>query len=450
MIRDSRGIGLVEVMITVLVLSVGFLATLAAFVQFGEASFDAQRRSAMVSVAQKEIERIRSLPYAQIGLAGPLDPAAAADAPLAPAVAAEGLVSGGVVRPGADTFALRGITGKIYRYVTWRSQACPLLKTRIATQLSGGWGQAQAEIEAALADLCPGAEHTKRITVVVRADAGDEGALAPVTLSSVAADPDSSVLANGSFQGLHVDASPVVDQVTGGEQAAAYASVTPQQWHLTDTPCTQPSRQPPSGDHESNDTAGESAGCAGPAAHDLMVEPSIPGAVEDALHDVSTDVHRPLAGGLAMRQDTEAGDCADRVSYPDGDEVRRGAIHTWATPPATQTAETPASGGRATLTFWTQTAAGETRPARLCMTLRRSDTGAVLGTALYALPAWPDEPTQLAVAFDVAAAQMPAGTRLLLTLRNPSDGESDVIVLYDHPAYQSSLSVTMVSGSGLS
>ena len=105
--------------------------------------------------------------------------------------------------------------------------------------------------------------------------------------------------------------------------------------------------------------------------------------------------------------------------------------------------------GRLTLTLWTQTADALEAPGQLCATVWRAGTGEILGTADYRLQAWPGTPTQLAVSFDLARAVVPAGERLMVTLRTPSDSGSDLLLLYDHPGYQSSLTVTTRKGSEL-
>ena len=55
----------------------------------------------------------------------------------------------------------------------------------------------------------------------------------------------------------------------------------------------------------------------------------------------------------------------------------------------------------------------------------------------------------LAIAFDLAHAVIPAGDRLMVTLRTPADSQADLLLLYDHAGYPSSLSITTKTGSQL-
>ena len=104
------------------------------------------------------------------------------------------------------------------------------------------------------------------------------------------------------------------------------------------------------------------------------------------------------------------------------------------------------TGGRATLTFWTRTATAQTGSGRLCVAVLRESTGQVLATADYTMPTWPSAVTQLAVSMDLAHITLAAGERMILAVRVPSDSGSDLQLLYDHPLYQSNLSLAMKQG----
>jgi hypothetical protein len=185
---------------------------------------------------------------------------------------------------------------------------------------------------------------------------------------------------------------------------------------------------------------------------DLMSTAPIAGAPADPVHDQSTDVTRNAAGGRVLMRDDRAGGCADpgTVDYaPSEADVRKYAAHSWATPATTVPSETATTGGRAVVSLWTQSADQAAHPGRLCVVLRRQSTGAVLGQADFDLMNWPSAPTQLSIAFDLAHATLPAGERLLLSLRVPSDSGADVGVLFDHPSYQSRLTITSAIGKEL-
>ena len=453
----ERGMTLVEVLITVLVLTVGVLVTLGVFTQMSRATYVAQRKAVLISMAQREMERLRVLPYDQMGLSRAVP--AGTPARCRTACAHEPLVSGGLVDPGPQRFQVQGVSGAIYRYVTWRPQACPALSARIAGDMNRDWGHSETDLRVALGDLCPGVEHTKRITIVV-ASSDVVRFSGPVRLSTVATDPEATVLAAANYQGLRVDARPVVNAVTGDPQTEprqVYDAVTSQVLNLTDTRCSSATRQPPGSGHASHDTSRDgdatAAGmqtppCGPESSPDLMTAEAITGSVGDPLPDLSTEVSRPAAGGRVLTRDVRAGDCDEDLVYTVDEAARRKrSVHTWATPPSTAAWETAVTAGRGTLTFWTQTASAAESPGRLCAVVWRAGTGEILGSTDYRLPTWPARPAQLAVSFDVSHATVPAGERLMLTLRTPSDSGADLLLLYDHAGYQSSLSMTTKAGA---
>jgi hypothetical protein len=349
------------------------------------------------------------------------------------------------------------VTGTIYRYVTYRAQSCPLVNASVATQIATSIGQAQADVAAAVGNLCSGTSQTKRITIVVRSnDVVKYGA--PVRLSTVATDPSASVLAASGYDGLRVNAQPVVNTATSSNPTpeSAYADVTSQALYLTDTRCTSSSRQAPGSGHSSHDTSqtfpvGTNRCATTATAADLMPLTPPSGLLTAPLPDLSTEVSRPAVGGLVLARDDHAGSCTAQVNYAAAEaDRRRRSIHTWASKSPGGNYETAVTAGRATLNFWTQTASAQTLPGRMCVTVWRAGTGQILGSADYQLPAWPAEPTQLAIAFDLAHAVIPSGERLMMTLRTPQDSGADLLLLYDHAGYPSSLSIPTRVGSALS
>ena len=457
--RAEHGMTLIEVLITVLVLTAGLLITLSVFSQMSRATYVAQRKAVLISMAQREMERLRVLPYDQLGLSK----AVPAGAPVRcrDECTDEPLVSGGIVDPGGERFQVQGVSGTIYRYVTWRAQSCPALSVRLARGFSDEWGHSEVDLREALGDLCPNLEQTKRITIVVSSSEVVKFT-GPVRLSTVATDPEATVLAAGNYDGLRVDASPVVKTATGETETkptAVYDSVTSQALNLTDTRCSSNTRQAPGAGHESHDTSrdGDAAAaglqapqCGTSSGPDLMTSEAITGAATDALPDLSKEVERTAVGGRVLARDDRAGNCNQDLIYTAADaDRRRRSVHTWATPAPQVNWETPVSAGRATLTFWTQTASAKELPGRLCAVVWRAGTGEIIGSTDYSLQAWPSSPTQLAISFDLAHTVAPAGERLMVTLRTPQDSGADLLMLYDHAGYQSSLSVTTREGSEL-
>jgi hypothetical protein len=239
--------------------------------------------------------------------------------------------------------------------------------------------------------------------------------------------------------------------LTGNSGAQSPPPVQTQAVTLTDTRCSDLTRDPPS-DHETRDTAQAGYTCSesGPAPK-LMTLDGVPGSESDPIRDFSTDVTRAAVGGLAILRDTHTGPCTETAAlvYQNAEAARRmRSIHKWATIDPANAMVIPPGGGRASLTVYASTADGTSGPAKLCATLQ-TETGAMLGSTLFSLGSWPGKVTELTTAFDLAGGTIPAGQRLILTLRVPPDSGEDLRILYDHPAYQSSLSFTTETGRGL-
>ena len=448
-LQRESGMTLMEVMVTVLVICTGSLATIGTYVHFSKTTRKARERAVVASLAQREIEQLRPVAYDNLALTSGPTTQAGAEAPLTGPAAGEPVVTGGIVRPGGDAFAVRGVKGRVYRYVTWRTQLCGPLNAKVHTELAGLFGQATADVTAALPELCPATSRTKRVTVAVVPFEEDGSAGAPMRLSTIVGDP--------SFVALDVldDTALAVKNAT--QQAAGPVveddeSVVTQTTHLTDTRCDQTARQTPA-DHSTRDTSQQALTCTASGPAPTLLSPSaIGGLPTDPVRDFSTDVTRVATGGRVLLRDTSAGNCTDPTSmvYTNGETAARmGAFHTWATLAPAEDVETPASGGRASLTLWTSTTNGAPAPARLCVTLRRASNGAVIGSSDFKLQSWPGTATQLVTAFNLDHVVVPAGERLLLTLRVPSDSGSDLRVLYDHVSYPSSLAITTAVDTGL-
>lgn len=447
---SERGMTLIEISVTLLVISLGTLATLGTYTHFAKATRTARERAILISVAQREMETLRPITFTKLGLTTAPSAQAAVEAPLGAPASSETLVTGngGVVQPGGDSFTYRGAQGRIYRYITSRPVDCGDLTAKVHGQLSTLLGQTTAAIQASIPNLCGAATVTKRITVVV-VPTDDSGATARgVRLATVVQDPSSVTPVAVNTAGL------ALKKVTGAVVATPTpaAEAVTQTVSLTDTRCSNGARQTPVS-HTARDTAQASWTCSasGPAPT-LMTLGGIGGSSSDPVPDFSTDVTRAATGGLAMLRDDRAGSCStpsSQLVYSNAEATpRRYSVHKWVTTVPAAPMETPDSNGRASLSLWSSTADGKSAPGRLCVTLQ-TDDGVLLGSADFTLATWPSRPTQLSTAFDLAHKAIPAGARLVLTVRVPSDSGSDIRVLYDHASYQSALSFTMKTGKTL-
>ena len=434
---------LIEVLVTILVITGGLLAGLAVFANAAKTTYSAQRKAQVVAYAEGEVEKLRSLPYASLGLSA-APPASASEAPLTAPASSEALVSPGLVNPGGDTFNVAGVSGRIYRYVTWRPQPCPAVRLKAQANLESVLGAAAGSLAGEVADLCPGTQHTKRITVVLKPDRAGNGSAPekPVRVSTVVKDPDTTVLATAGAQNL---------RLANGTQTTptTYTPPTQQELFLYDTRCSFNTRQAPTGSHPTHETSVKGGTCTGTGRPDLMGTTAPTGSVGDPLYDHSTDVTRPQAGGLGMVRDGVTAACQTALTYESQETDREQSIHTWASPALTAPAETALTAGRAAVTVHTRTLNAAAKAGRLCFTVWSDLNDAVLGSLEYQLPSWPGEITAVSVAFDLAHANLAVGDRLMLTVRVPPASQDGIALYYDHPAYPSSLTVTMEPGKEL-
>lgn len=154
-LRAESGFGLVEAAVASLVLIIGIGAAIAVFVSSGHAGSTAERHQAAVAMAQEELERVRAMPYEEIGLASLDYPPGLGDELPNPALRVQGTtyqpLNADQVRlpperlvvsePGRvfslapyETRELESRSGTeiahVYRFVTWRDEECPLLELR--------------------------------------------------------------------------------------------------------------------------------------------------------------------------------------------------------------------------------------------------------------------------------------------------------------------------------
>lgn len=200
---------IIEVMVAILLLTVGIVATFQTFDSSSHLTLTTQRQQAAMTAAEQAIEQIRAMPYANVAMSTPLpthttDGNASTDTSGNPSnpnywVSGSNLkivtnfnqessstlggvsstgepmvsVSGGAVSPGPTTVSTNGYSASVYRYVTYVNDSCVYL----------------------LVDLCPGTQDAKRITIAVVLQAGQAtaGVEKPVWLTTVVANPQAGV-----------------------------------------------------------------------------------------------------------------------------------------------------------------------------------------------------------------------------------------------------------------
>jgi prepilin-type N-terminal cleavage/methylation domain-containing protein len=443
--RSDRGFTLVEVLLAMTLMSVGIAATLSVFGSAGRTTVIAQQNDVGTQQAQAVIDQISTMNYDKVGLTS--TPASSTN-PKNPGYRVSGSTlliktgltesfvlssdtgqSGAAIDPTPTSFSVGTgngvITGKVYRYITWRDESCQ----------SG---------------LCDGTQNTKRITVAVTIDAtGTNPIMSPTWISQIL--PDPSALPPGSK--------------ASGSTSTGSSPVSAEDFYLYDTRCGQNTRQAPSASHATHNTASfgyspnwtvtDFSSCETTNTSmqsDLMGTPVPSGSSSTPLYTYSTDLAGSYSGGLAMKRGVTA---CPTYYYDVRDTTNASAaanewsVHEWNTP---QFATNFGINGQATVSLFTSTLGGVAAKGVVCATVSDRYTFAynggyypidrVIGSTTYTLNNWPTTTKRITFSFALPDdTDVVAGHRLVLVLAVKSDSTSDLNFVYDHPLYPSMLEV---------
>jgi prepilin-type N-terminal cleavage/methylation domain-containing protein len=442
--RSEQGFTMVEVLIAMTLMSVGIAATLGVFGGAGRTTVVAQQNDVSVAQAQAAIDQISTMNYDKVGLTS--TPASSTN-PKNPGYRVSGSTlliktgltenfvlssdpgqSAAAIDPTPTTFAVgtgnATITGKIYRYVTWRDETCQ----------SG---------------VCDGTQNTKRITVAITVDqVGTNPVMAPLWISEIL--PDPAAIPPGSKGSGSTS--------TGGNPVSA------QNFYLYDTRCGFSTRQSIVGAHATHNTASfgyspnftvtDFSDCLAATSMqpDLMGKAVPPGTSSTPLFNYSNDLAGSYDFGLAMKKGVTA--CPTyyydvRTTSDVTAAANKFSVHSWNSPPF---AANFGINGQATVSLFASTVGGVAAKGVVCATLTdRSDFGAnggyypidrVLGSTTYTLNNWPTTPKRLTFTFAIPDdTDILAGHRLVLVLSAMSGSTSDLNLVYDHPTYPSLLEI---------
>jgi type II secretory pathway pseudopilin PulG len=204
--RDGQaGFSTIEVLVAMILVTIGLVGTLEAFISVDKANMKTQEAQALSTAAEQTLEQIRALSYSSLALSvlpthsgdgngtgdassDPADPDywisgaellipgnfedEASGILTGVAGTGEALISGGSVNPGPVTVTSDGFTVSVYRYVSWVDDSCVL---------------------GILGNLCPGSEDAKRVTVAAVLDGSQAQSQKPFWLSTIIANPDAGV-----------------------------------------------------------------------------------------------------------------------------------------------------------------------------------------------------------------------------------------------------------------
>ena len=442
-LRSEQGFGVVEVVVAAAVLLMIAGATLATLTEAEQSSSAAEQHEAAVSLAQREVEKLRQNGWSGLGLVNTPTGTAASPDPNPddpreyvsggnylvkanwrrrssgppPGVSGTGepfVVLPGGASPGPTRVTSGGHSFDVYRYVTWVNITCVV----------------------AGVDQCNGVNDGKRIVVAVRplADGDRVGMRKPAWVASVLTDP------NAVAAGLTPPPPP------------AGSTQTAQPFFLYDTPCDQTSRQAIAGSHSAHDTLTGDACPAAGARPDLMWKVA-PAATTPApaLYDYSTNfpVARTTAMGKGLRP--PAGGSNDCTVSRATAAASQHTMHRWVSNKMTANF---ISGQRSALNLATKTVNEVEGEATLCVALHKMSTTNVVnpvalatGSHRIAAPSWPTTPTEVGFAFNHPAATptftIATNERLVLVVWLTGNSLADGIeLLFDHQDADSLLSVT--------
>ena len=360
---DEAGMTVIEVVVAALILVIGAIAVMSAVDTAARSTYRAEQNQIVVNRLQQELERVRQLPFNQVGLTSvpthdtdqtnpnwrvsgtsyALGRNGTSARPMVyngGTLYGGGTVSGGALSTGPLNFESGDVHGKIYRYVVWlNDDSCP---------------------EA----LCPGSQDAKRVIVAALLDRTASGG-------------------QRVYQEIHADitdpdAHPVENALPPGEDENS----TWQFW-LTDTPCDEDTRQPITADHATHNTQGVCSDGAQSGvtrgAPDLMftesppLDPDFPPDAQP-LFDYGTDVE-PVANpdqdtGLQMKHPTgdDPSGCLPFDINSVAEPNEQWKIHKWLSPPIPDGFDVQLA-GRGALSIWTQTINGAAHNGQICVWL---------------------------------------------------------------------------------
>lgn len=453
-IGDERGFTLVELLIAMALTAVGVAATLGVFGAAGRTTVISQNTEVGAQQAQAELDRLSKLKYGELALTSTPVTSANVKNPnyrvsgsnfnvrtglTEPLVTVAGDGATAKVDPGPTTFAVgqngSTITGRVYRYVTWRNENCP-------------------------ATICDGAENTKRVIVAVSLDpVANTVQRNPLWFSTVISDPSA--------------APPGYTGTAGGNGSGTGGSTSAQIFYLYDEACDDEEwdgseYNAPTGSHDTRNTAqiGASPSSNSTCANsDSMKQPDSMGTQpatgnsSTPIYEYSADLAGDYLGGLAMarkgntcRTSYSSAEAPLNLSTPNTTGYKY-AVHAWTTPEMEN--EAFHLSARATVSIWTQTLGSVSGRGFLCATLiERDESGGVpsdttIASTTYDVSAWPTTPRRLSFTFTVSPqVDINVGNQLVLVLHLRAESAQDIALLYDHPSYLSLLEVETTTPIG--
>lgn len=433
--RDERGIGMLELIVAVFLITVGILAFAGTIDVSRGLTNQSEVKEVAIHRAQREVERIQSLGFKKLAHPTGTSFSLTGD-PLASRIVSgaeprfkwnrkndavsEPLVTGadGSVSLGPTAWSDGRFSGNVYRFVTWADDAaCAGLLT---------------------SPLCPNSRNYKRVTVVVTIK-GLADPLKPVWFSALVSDPD-----DGPLDAVTAPVTECLDSVGNPHTCVNKLADAVRSLFLTDTPATSDTRQLISGSHTTHPTVAPLAGlcnllvvvgCPVPDLLEGDPPPLLSGGLLPSLFKYSTDVSGGYTGGRVLRRDTT---CS---GTPTSSDNTKGGF--WAAPVETASRTLTGDAG---MSIYTHTVDNVPGAVTLCIAVYKVPGSLLnllslppteIGRASYSLSSWPTQPTRISFPFEFRTSSytIPAGSRLGVRIWAAGSSDRDISVIYDHPTY---------------
>jgi prepilin-type N-terminal cleavage/methylation domain-containing protein len=444
--RAQAGFTLIEVLVALLLLTVGLLATATVYASSRGLTGVSERTTVLAHRAQAEIERISALGWSHVALSGAPTPSAD------PADPASMLVPGTPPRLRPDRRSPSTVEALEIDPVEGRVAPAP--RAWSDGRLHGtvrAWVSWRPDLHCGVG--CPASKNAKRVTVVVTVD-GERDGRGPLVTSVLLTDPSAGPagkVVDGADNPLS-DPATVCLSPSGAEQPCSrgIGEGSTASWFLYDSDARKDDPVAALVDHALHRTLLPAAGCTLAVLNcpvpDLMGDepPASSGTTLPPLVDRSVGLAGSAgSGGRVIRRAATGCD-----GTPPTDDER---AHRWVTPPWPAGATLRGDGG---MTLHTRTS---TRvEARVVLCVRFSVSAGplsdllklpptVLGTVGYELAAWPAVTTPVSFTFSLPGTglSVAAGKRLGIQTWVAASSAADVVVAYDHPTLQSVLQLTL-------
>jgi len=424
---EQAGMTVVEVVVAGMILVIGSVGVFGMVDAATRSTFRAEQSQTLNNVLQREVEKLREMPYDELALSSLPSHESGENNPNSRVSGSEfmtrrsgavprTLLLEGAVNPGPEPFEVEDVKGTIYRYVV------------------------------------RDAEFLKRVIVVAKLDATASGGAGRryQEIQSQIVDPEAKAVESPG-------------PTPGG------ATVTTWPLWLTDTTCDAEVPVPASEreDHLAHNTRGD---CGDgmktgnePGAPDLLWLEAPELADESPVHDYATDVEPEVEPdrdkGLQIMLGAECGamPATEVRTEADADATMFQQLHKWVTPPI-DSADLALT-GEGTLSIWTQSIEHGVYPVTVCIWLLVREEGAdtALPQVLESLPyttysksSWPSTGwVQLTIPLefrnpDGSGGEIPLaeGSRIGLAISvKAGENTSGIQTLYDEPSFDSRLSL---------